>query len=64
MAVIQAENMPTRFSNKPESLQSSLGFYITQNTYIGEHGLSLRMKGLEPGYNDKALQTEYCNTWR
>ena len=44
----------TRFSNKPESLQSSLGFYITQNTYYGEHGLSLKVAGLEAGYNDKA----------
>jgi hypothetical protein len=44
----------TRFSNKLQSLQSSLGFYVTQNTYYGEHGLSLRMRGLEPGYNDKA----------
>ena len=46
----------TRFSNKPESLQSSLGFYVTQNTYYGEHGLSLRVAGLEAGYNDKADQ--------
>lgn len=46
----------TRFSNKLQSLQSSLGFYVTQNTYYGEHGLSLRMKGLEPGYNDKAYR--------
>lgn len=45
----------TRFSNKPESLQSSLGFYITAQTYIGEHGLSLRVNGVDPGYNDKAL---------
>lgn len=43
------------FSNKPESLQSSLGFYITDNTYIGKHGLSLRINGVDPGYNDKAL---------
>ncbi len=46
----------THFSNRPESLQSSLGFYITRNTYNGEHGLSLRIEGVEPGYNDKALQ--------
>ena len=46
----------TSFSNKPESLQSSLGFYITSNTYIGEHGLSLRINGVDPGYNDKALE--------
>ncbi len=46
----------TRFSNKPESLQSSLGFYITSQTYTGEHGLSLRIQGVDPGYNDKALE--------
>jgi hypothetical protein len=45
----------SKFSNKPESLQSSLGFYVTRQTYHGEHGLSLRMDGLEPGFNDKAL---------
>ena len=45
----------TKFSNKPESLQSSLGFYITANTYSGAHGLSLRVNGVDPGYNDKAL---------
>jgi hypothetical protein len=45
----------TKFSNKPESLQSSLGFYITSQTYIGEHGLSLRIHGVDPGFNDKAL---------
>ena len=44
----------TRFSNRPESLESSLGFYITENTYFGEHGLSLKIRGLEKGFNDKA----------
>jgi len=46
----------TKFSNTPESLQSSLGFYITSNTYIGAHGLSLRVNGVDPGFNDKALE--------
>ena len=46
----------TQFSNKPESLQSSLGFYVTQGTYIGAHGLSLRINGVDPGYNDNALE--------
>jgi hypothetical protein len=46
----------TKFSNKPNSLQSSLGFYVTQNTYFGEHGLSLKIAGLEPGYNSNAMQ--------
>ena len=43
-----------RFSNKPESLQSSLGFYKTKKTYYGEHGLALTIAGLEKGINDKA----------
>jgi hypothetical protein len=47
-------NMAERFSNKPESLQSSLGFYVTKNTYHGKHGLSLRLDGQERGFNDNA----------
>lgn len=46
----------TQFSNNPESLQSSLGFYLTSVTYIGAHGLSLRVLGVDPGFNDKALE--------
>lgn len=44
----------TDFSNRPESNKSSLGFYVTLNTYFGEHGLSLKLKGLERGINDNA----------
>ena len=43
-----------RFSNNPSSLKSSLGFYITRNVYMGKHGMSLRLLGLEKGFNDKA----------
>ena len=43
-----------KFSNRPESLQSSLGFYKTKTTYYGGHGLALTLSGLEPGFNDKA----------
>ena len=32
------------------------GFFVTGNTYMGQHGLSLRLKGQEPGINDKAEQ--------
>lgn len=42
------------FSNKLNSYKSSAGFYVTTNTYQGTHGLSLRLKGLENGINDKA----------
>lgn len=44
------------FSNKPESYKSSLGFYITRNTYQGANGLSLNIDGLEQGINDKAFE--------
>lgn len=46
----------SRFSNNSRSHQSSLGFYITSSTYYGEHGLSLRLKGLEAGFNDRAAR--------
>lgn len=48
------EIMATRFSNRHESFQSSLGFYTTGKTYIGKHGLSLTLEGLEQGINDQA----------
>ena len=47
--------MATRFSNRPNSYESSLGFYVTENTYKGKHGFALRLNGLEPGINDNAL---------
>lgn len=36
----------TKFSNTPDSKMSSLGFYLTAETYFGEHGYSLRLDGL------------------
>lgn len=45
----------THFSNRPESHQSSLGLYLTEGTYIGKNGYSLRLNGLEKGINDNAL---------
>lgn len=48
------DNFATRFSNRPESLASSFGVFLTGNTYLGHHGYSLKLKGLEQGVNDKA----------
>jgi hypothetical protein len=47
-------NEANRFSNVHESLQSSLGFYVTKGTYFGKHGLSLRLDGKDKGFNDNA----------
>jgi hypothetical protein len=46
--------MASQFSNQPESNMSSLGFYITGDTYMGKHGFSLRLLGEEKGINDNA----------
>jgi L,D-transpeptidase catalytic domain len=45
----------TEFSNKLESNKSSLGFYLTLQTYYGGKGYALRLQGLEKGINDKAF---------
>jgi len=42
------------FSNRPESCKSSLGFYVTRGTYTGSNGLSLRIDGVEKGFNNMA----------
>lgn len=46
--------MAKSFSNQAESFKSSLGFYKTAETYSGKHGYSLRLDGLEKGFNDQA----------
>lgn len=42
------------FSNSPGSLATSLGLFVTADTYFGGNGYSLRLKGLEEGINDMA----------
>ncbi len=43
----------TRFSNQPGSLESSPGIFTTSaGKYFGEHGESLRVRGLEKGINN------------
>lgn len=48
------EEFATSFSNKMESCKSSLGFYITSGTYMGVNGLSLRINGVDKGFNNNA----------
>ncbi len=53
-AVNSGKEYANLFSNRPQSNKSSLGFYVTQNTYQGGHGYSLKLEGLEKGINDNA----------
>ncbi len=46
------------FSNQNRSLKSSLGVFVTEDIYDGHHGASLRVAGLEPGFNDHALDRD------
>lgn len=48
------EEFANSFSNKAESFRSSLGFYATGEVYVGKHGKSMRLDGLEKGKNDNA----------
>lgn len=49
-------NRASRFSNEDGSLETSLGLFRTAETYTGDNGYSLRMDGLEPGFNDHARE--------
>jgi hypothetical protein len=44
----------TKFSNRFRSFESSLGFYLTGETYTGQKGYSLRLMGMEQGINNNA----------
>ncbi|HEY8683077.1 MAG TPA: murein L,D-transpeptidase catalytic domain family protein [Rhodanobacter sp.] len=48
-------DLPTHFSNQDDSHESSLGLFVTRDTYTGHNGYSLRMAGLERGINDAAM---------
>jgi len=47
-------DVPTMFSNEDDTHRSSLGLFATDDTYVGKNGYSLRLNGLEPGFNDRA----------
>ena len=50
------DNLATQFSNEPDSHQSSLGLFRTEDTYVGRNGYSLRLRGLDEGFNDRAFE--------
>ncbi|HVV05322.1 MAG TPA: murein L,D-transpeptidase catalytic domain family protein, partial [Puia sp.] len=52
--ISSGKQFASSFSNTPESHKSSLGFYVTRNTYVGENGLSLRLDGFDRGFNTLA----------
>ncbi|MFC3909431.1 murein L,D-transpeptidase catalytic domain family protein [Legionella dresdenensis] len=47
-------DIPRHFSNQASSKETSLGTYVTRDTYIGSKGLALNLQGLEQGINDNA----------
>lgn len=49
---------PNSFSNVPGSLKSSIGVFVTDETYMGGNGYSLRLRGLERGVNDNAYRRD------
>ncbi|MGH9869709.1 MAG: murein L,D-transpeptidase catalytic domain family protein [Candidatus Polarisedimenticolia bacterium] len=49
------KDMAESFSNEEGSLMSSLGAFVTGTTYQGKNGYSLRLRGMEPGINDRAM---------
>ena len=50
------ENMAAEFSDTLNSRQSSIGLFVTDDTYVGSNGYSLRLDGLEPGFNGRARE--------
>ena len=49
------ERLTNYFSNKNDSKASSLGVYRTEQSYYGREGLTLRLEGLDRGFNDNAM---------
>lgn len=50
------DNLATAFSNEPDSHKTSLGLFVTEGTYVGKNGYSLRLNGLDQGFNDRARE--------
>ncbi|QMU30243.1 murein L,D-transpeptidase catalytic domain family protein [Adhaeribacter radiodurans] len=50
------ENLAEQFDNTVNSEKSSLGFYVTQDIYMGKHGTSLKLVGMDENFNTNALE--------
>ncbi len=50
------DDMATSFSDKVDSHKSSLGFYVTDDVYYGKNGRSLRLDGMDVGFNTNARE--------
>ena len=48
------DNLANVFSNLPDTHASSLGLFLTGDTYVGRNGYSLRLTGLDKGFNHRA----------
>jgi hypothetical protein len=48
------DDVPRKFSDRVDSKESSLGFYLTDDVYYGDHGRSLKLDGLDAGFNANA----------
>ena len=49
------DEFATSFSNENNSHKSSLGFYVTGDIYYGRQNLSVKLHGLENGFNNNAF---------
>ena len=49
-------DLPDHFSNRRNSNESSLGFFLTAEVYYGKHGRSLKLDGMDPGFNNNARE--------
>ncbi|GAD74795.1 hypothetical protein VAZ01S_015_00390 [Vibrio azureus NBRC 104587] len=54
--VNSGKKIATQFSNIVNSKKTSLGTFLTDSTYYGSNGYSLRLDGLSNGKNDKARE--------
>ncbi len=50
------DNVAKVFSNEPDTHASSLGLFLTEDTYVGKNGYSLRLHGLDEGFNNRARE--------